>query len=52
CPQCGQSGNKGNFCSNCGTPRPQAPAQWTCPQCGTVNKGNFCMNCGTKKPGM
>ena len=49
---CGQSGNTGKFCSNCGKPKPQPAAEWTCPQCGTVNKGNFCMNCGTKKPGM
>ncbi len=36
--------NTGNFCSNCGSPKP-APAQWTC-SCGTVNTGNFCSNCG------
>jgi hypothetical protein len=41
--------NTGNFCMNCGTKKPEAPAEWTC-SCGTVNKGNFCMNCGTKKP--
>lgn len=35
--------NNGNFCSNCGTRRPDAG--WTC-SCGTVNKGNFCSNCG------
>lgn len=40
--------NSGNFCSNCGSPKP-APAEWTC-SCGTVNTGNFCSNCGTKRP--
>ncbi len=40
---CG-SVNTGNFCTNCGTARPQ-PAGWTC-SCGTVNNGNFCTNCG------
>lgn len=36
--------NNGNFCSQCGKPRPQ-PASWTC-SCGTVNTGNFCSQCG------
>ena len=37
--------NTGNFCSNCGKPRPTAD-EWTC-ECGTVNKGGkFCSNCG------
>jgi len=44
--QCGTV-NTGNFCSNCGSPKPQ-PATWTC-QCGTVNTGNYCSNCGTKR---
>lgn len=35
--------NTGNFCSNCGKPRPSA--EWIC-SCGTVNTGNFCSNCG------
>ena len=39
---CGAS-NTGNFCSNCGKPKPSS--DWTC-ACGTVNKGNFCCNCG------
>ena len=39
--------NDGNFCSNCGSPKPVAG--WTC-TCGTVNDGNFCSNCGGKKP--
>lgn len=47
---CGQSGNTGKFCSNCGKPKPQPAAEWTCPQCGqSGNKGNFCSNCGTPR---
>ncbi|MDR2957595.1 MAG: SPFH domain-containing protein [Coriobacteriales bacterium] len=50
CPNCGQADNAGNFCANCGTPRP-APTTWDCPTCGqTGNLGNFCANCGTPKP--
>lgn len=40
--ECGST-NNGNFCSNCGKPRPNA--SWTC-SCGAVNEGNFCPNCG------
>ena len=48
CPSCGQKGNKGKFCSNCGTKKPEV---WTCPSCGhTGNTGKFCPHCGTKKP--
>ncbi|NLD88584.1 MAG: SPFH domain-containing protein, partial [Clostridiales bacterium] len=39
----------GNFCPECGTKKPDAPAGWTC-SCGSVNKGKFCSNCGNKKP--
>ncbi len=38
----------GNFCPNCGSPKPQ-PSSWQC-SCGTVNQGNFCQNCGSKRP--
>ena len=39
--------NSGNFCSNCGSKKPETT--WTC-SCGSVNKGNFCSNCGNKRP--
>ena len=43
--------NTGNFCSNCGSakPQPKESKDWTC-SCGTVNAGNFCSNCGKAKP--
>lgn len=49
---CGQTGNTGNFCSNCGSKKPQAEQSdtWDC-ECGqTGNAGKFCSNCGAKKP--
>ena len=45
---CGQGGNTGKFCMNCGKPQPSADG-WIC-SCGTVNKGKFCQNCGNPKP--
>lgn len=49
--ECGQKGNMGKFCVNCGKPKPAPkPAGWQCPNCGTINQGKFCMECGTKKP--
>ena len=45
---CGQGGNTGKFCTNCGKPQPSADG-WIC-SCGTVNKGKFCQNCGSPKP--
>ena len=44
--KCGATAT-GNFCPECGSPKPQAG--WKC-SCGTVNSGNFCTNCGAKKP--
>ncbi len=46
---CGQTGNTGKFCQNCGKPEPVAVAGWNC-SCGNVNKGKFCENCGSPKP--
>jgi len=40
---CGQTGNVGKFCPNCGASQPSA--DWTC-SCGQVNTGKFCSNCG------
>lgn len=45
--QCGHK-NKGKFCSECGSPKPQLDS-WQC-QCGSENSGKFCSNCGNKKP--
>ena len=48
---CGQTGNTGKFCGNCGSAQP-APvaAGWTC-ECGqTGNTGKFCGNCGKPAP--
>lgn len=50
CPNCGQEGNTGNFCSNCATAKPAE--NWTCPACGQEgNTGNFCSNCAEPRPG-
>ena len=49
---CGQKGIIGNFCNNCGCPKPQPVTANTwdcvCGQKGII--GNFCNNCGAKKP--
>ena len=46
---CGQKGNTGNFCSNCGTRRTVLKRGWDC-SCGQKgNTGNFCSNCGAPK---
>ena len=51
CPNCGQTGNTGKFCSNCGAAQPAPADVWTCPNCGQEgNTGKFCSNCGTAKP--
>ena len=46
---CGQEGNTGNFCSNCGKKKPEESGSWIC-SCGQENTGNFCSNCGKKRP--
>ena len=50
CAKCGQTGNTGKFCSNCGAQRPDS-GTWTCAKCGQPNNtGKFCSNCGAAKP--
>ena len=46
--ECGNV-NTGNFCTNCGKPKPAPAGSWKC-ECGTENTGNFCTNCGKPKP--
>jgi len=46
---CGQTGNTGKFCTECGAKKPAENAGWVC-ACGSVNKGKFCPECGSKKP--
>ncbi len=41
--------NKGNFCAECGAPKPAEAEGWIC-ACGAMNKGKFCAECGNKKP--
>ncbi len=45
---CGNDGNKGKFCSECGAAKPET---WTCKNCGTEGmSGKFCTECGAAKP--
>lgn len=37
----------GNFCPDCGSPKPAAG--WKC-RCGSENMGKFCPECGAKRP--
>ena len=46
---CGQTGNTGKFCANCGKPAPVSANEWTC-SCGARNTGKFCSNCGKPAP--
>ncbi len=45
---CGNTAT-GNFCTECGSPKPVQTEGWTC-ACGNVNKGKFCSECGGRKP--
>ena len=50
CPSCG-SANEGNFCTNCGTKKPEKPKTFRCDKCGWIpedpaNPPMFCPNCG------
>ena len=45
---CGNTGNTGKFCSECGSAKPET---WDCPACGAKGiTGKFCSECGTAKP--
>ena len=46
---CGQTGNTGKFCANCGKPAPVSVNEWTC-SCGAKNTGKFCSECGKPAP--
>ncbi len=46
---CGQTGNTGKFCANCGKPAPAPANEWTC-SCGAKNTGKFCSECGKPAP--
>ena len=48
--ECGQKGNTGNFCSNCGAKKPERPAAAFCTNCGNqlTPGAKFCPNCGNK----
>ncbi len=44
--------NTGNFCHNCGSPKPMPQStanEWIC-GCGNKCTGKFCPNCGSPKP--
>lgn len=48
CADCNTQ-NSGNFCTNCGTKRPEQPETIVCAGCGYQPEGdipNFCPNCG------
>ncbi len=46
---CGANAS-GNFCTECGSKKPEVSVDgWIC-SCGAKNKGKFCSECGTKKP--
>ena len=45
---CGNVGNTGRFCSECGKAKP-ASDSWVC-SCGNTCYGKFCPECGAKKP--
>jgi len=46
---CGQGGNTGKFCANCGKPQPAPAGSWQC-SCGATASGKFCPECGKPKP--
>ena len=53
CPECGNKGITGKFCSECGAKKPEpkpAADSWDC-ACGNKGiTGKFCTECGAKRP--
>ena len=49
CPNCGNM-ITANFCTECGTKKPEEPQEKFCTNCGekALENAKFCMNCGTK----
>ena len=49
CPNCGNI-ITANFCTECGTKKPEEPKEKFCTNCGekALENAKFCMNCGTK----
>ena len=49
CPNCGNMITS-NFCTECGTKRPEETKDRVCPNCGekAIPNAKFCMNCGSK----
>ena len=49
CPNCGAT-ITGNFCTECGTKKPEEPQEKVCPKCGekVLENAKFCINCGEK----
>ena len=49
CPNCGNM-ITANFCTECGTKKPEEPQERFCTNCGekVLENAKFCMNCGTK----
>ena len=47
---CGQEGNTGNFCSNCGKKKPEESGSWTC-SCGQVEYRQFLFQLRKEAPG-
>ncbi len=45
---CGNAGNTGKFCDECGGKKPEGG--WTCACGNSGNTGKFCDECGGKKP--